>query len=1250
MTKNMTLAGALAVGCLAIGRLAAAPEWEDETIFQVNREPARAALMPTAEGSTFSLNGKWKFRFSMKPAERPVDFWKTAFDVSGWDTIDVPLSWQMAGYGTPIYSNEIYPFKIDPPRVTSTPPKDWTSFNERPSVGSYRRTFTLPEGFTKGRVYVRFDGVEAGYYVWVNDTYIGYGEDSFTAGEYDITKALKPGENTISVEVYRWTDGSYLEDQDFWRLSGIFRDVTLFTTPALQIRDVWVRTGLADDYATGTVAGDVWVRNAGDTPTQGTEATLSIGKVYAATLQVPALQPGAEAKLTLPAGKVEQVLRWTAETPHLYDVAVSLPNGDARAFKTGFRRIEVSKQGELLINGVSVKLKGVNRHEMDPDRGRYLTREKMEADALWLKKGNFNAVRTAHYPNHPYWYELCDRLGIYVMDEANIEAHQIRGRKECLNNVPSWHAAYAFRVQNMFQRDKNHPSIIMWSLGNETGPGKNLEDQGDWLKKTDPSRLVHYCDFPWGSPHNDMDSAMYRAHNNLHTIAKQHTDRPFVHVEYAHSMGNACGMFDEYIKIYEQYPRMIGGFVWDFIDQGLRAEKDPATGRFRLRPFTGKSLAFGGLFGDRPNFGDFCDNGVITAEHKPKGQFWAIKRAQQYFAFAWDARKQALTLTSKFFHKTASGYALYNKQGKVLASIPDLKPGESATIPLVPAAAPGEDFAVFVAPAEGVDPAAIVTDCEAWFAIPSAKPLPPPHKTAGLLPKIVLAVAQTPDGALQISGADQTETRLTFRDGVLAQVRYNGKELLASPPRFTLYRARINNDRYIKDSPTWRSLRDQKNRCLSMKWRKLEADQEAVQVIAEMETDGGNVPYKYTLVWTVLLNTVTCEGVFYPQSPEEIIPRLGFELAVDKRLDTVHYSALGPFENYVDRKFHVWHDRFTAKVADFFVPYPETQEYGNREEAKWVFLSDGEDSICFFPNSIGKTFAFSVNQWDAITLYDAMLPSLLPTPDKTWLHLDYAQTGLGNGSCGPRPWAEHLVYNKPFTFGFALRFGSRPFKAEPFRSTAGLTLITRDTKNLVTLTPDRPGAQMTYAIDGAEPKPYTAPFRLDSGTVTATVLPEGDLLPTPPTSRTFAKEAVRTAWKVVAVSSEEPGEGNVANIFDGNPKTYWHTDWRNVHPDYPHSFTLDLGEAQDILGIRLLPRSDEVNGLIGTCRVEVSADAKTWATAFEGKTGWTANNRKWKDLDFAAPAKARYLRFTALAPAIQGHIWATLSELTLKVK
>ena len=713
-------------------------------------------------------------------------------------------------------------------------------------------------------------------------------------------------------------------------------------------------------------------------------------------------------------------------------------------------------------------------------------------------------------------------------------------------------------------------------------------------------------------------------------------------------MGNACGMFDEYIKIYEEYPRMIGGFVWDYIDQGLRATKDPKTGLFKLEPFTGKSLAFGGLFGDRPNFGDFCDNGVITAEHKPKGQFWAIKRAQQPFAFAWDAAKQTLTVRSKFFHKTAEGYALYDKAGKRLADLPALKPGESAALSIKPTRDGDSDYPVFIG-AEGVDPKAIVTDCVAWFAIPGGDREPMQPKKPDSLPKIQASVAQTEDGALRVSGVGVEGTYLLFRDGVLEQVHYNGRDLLAAPPRFTMYRARINNDRYIKDSATWRSLKNQGNRCLSMKWRKLEGDQEAVQIIAEMETDGGNVPYKYTLVWTVLMNTVTCEGVFYPQSPEEIIPRLGFELAVNKALDTVHYDALGPFENYVDRKFHTWRDHFTCSVEDFFMPYPETQEYGNREDAHWLFLEDGEDSLCFFSPVWNRPFAFSVNQWDAVTLFDATLPSLLPTPDKTWLHLDYAQTGLGNGSCGPRPWAEHLVYNKPFSFGFALRFGSKPFKPQPFRPTAGLALVTRDGKNQVTVTPDRADAKVQVSVNGKVPFVYDKPFTLESGTVAVTVIPDGGQIPSPPLFRTFDKEAVRTAWKVVNVSSEEPGEGNVANIFDGNPKTYWHTDWRNVHPDYPHSFELDFGETQSVAGIRLLPRADELNGLIGKCKVELSQDGKTWVTVFEGDTGWRPNKRTWRDLDFK-PVDARYLRFTAIAPAIKGHIWATLSELTLKIR
>jgi beta-galactosidase len=1226
----------------------AAPVWEDESINAINREPARASLMPTDVNANFSLNGMWSFHFSMTPEGRAQNFWAPSYDVSNWDQIEVPLSWQFAGYGTPIYSNEEYPFRVNPPSVTSEPPKQWTSYKERNSVGSYRRTFTLPENFSKGKVYVRFDGVESAYFLWINGVQIGYSEDSFTAGEFDITSALKPGENTISLQVYRWCDGSYLEDQDFWRLAGIFRDVTIFTTPAVQVRDVWVKPGLADDYTTGTITGSVWVRNAGTVASEATTLSVQVGTLYSEMLQVPPLAPGAEAEIVLPTKAFPNVQRWTAETPNLYDVTITLANGDARAFKTGFRRIEIGKQGELLVNGVRTILKGVNRHEMDPDRGRAVTRERMEQDAQLLKACNFNAVRTSHYPNHPYWYEICDRLGIYVMDEANVEAHQIRGTKQCLNNVPSWHEAYAFRIRNAFERSKNHTSIIMWSLGNETGPGKNLEDQGDWLKKIDPARLVHYCDFPENSPHNDMDSAMYRTHDALENIAKRHQHRPFVHVEYAHAMGNACGNFDEYIEIYEKYPRMIGGFIWDFVDQSLRADKDEKTGLYHLQPKTGKALAWGGMFGDAPNFGSFCDNGMITADRKPKSHYWTVKHAQQYFGFTWDTATQTLAVRSKYFHKTAMGYALFNKNGHRLATLPALKPGESAKISLViPAPKYYEDFPVFIATdAEKVEN--IATTAEAWFAIPCEKTAQIEKVKPTQWPEVKYNVTKQADGSIEVTDRATTCTRMIFKDGVLTQIHYNNKELLAAAPQFTLYRAPINNDRWIKYGATWRSLLNQSNKCLSMEWRKLEGAAETIQVIARMTTDGGSVPYEYTLVWTIFMNTIACEGVFYPQSPEEVIPRLGFQMAVNPTLSKIQYNALGPWENYSDRKAACWNGIFSAKPEDFFVPYGETQEYGNHENARWVLFNDGEESLCFFPAMMGETFPFSVNQWDAATLHKASIPSALPTPDKIWLHIDYDQTGIGNGSCGPRPWAEHLVYNKPFTFGFAMRFGSRPYRTTGYRESAGVALITRDSKNRISVKPHRAGAKVMVSVNGGAFQPYTTPFVLESGKVAAKVLPEGEQIAMPAVERTFTKEIVRAAWKVLSVSSEEPGEGMVTYAFDNKPGTYWHTDWRNVNPNYPHNFVVDLGETLDIAAVKLLPRMEALNGLIGVCKIELSADGQTWKTVFNGKTGWTPEIRGLKKIEIEKTS-ARYLRFTALEPAIKGQHWATLSEISFDI-
>ncbi|MEG1933772.1 MAG: glycoside hydrolase family 2 TIM barrel-domain containing protein [Kiritimatiellia bacterium] len=1234
-----------------------AQEWEDETRFEVNREPARASLLPVDDTHILSLNGEWKFHYVARPQERPQDFYKLDYDLSSWKTITVPSSWQIQGYGTPIYSNEQYPFKINPPSVTSEPPRDWTAFLERNPVGSYRRTFTLPKDFNQGKVYVRFDGVESAYYLWINGVSVGYSEDSFTAGEFDITAHLTSGENSIAVEVYRWCDGSYLEDQDFWRLAGIFRDVQLFSTPALQLRDIWVKTGLETDYTTGTIAGTLYIRNAGEVPSEKTTGAVVIGDCYSSTFEVPALAPHSEIALPLSASKVAHVRRWTAETPALYPVTVTLANGDARAFFTGFRRIEVGRQGELLVNGVRTIIKGVNRHEFDPDYGRAVPRERMEQDVQIMKANNFNAVRTSHYPNHPYFYELCDKYGLYVCDEANIEAHELRNLGRSLNNKPSWNAAYLFRIHNLFERSKNHPSIIMWSLGNETGAGKNLEDGGDWLKQKDPSRLVHYCDFPWGSPHNDMDSAMYRTLETLKEVASQHQDRPFLHVEYAHSMGNACGNFDQYIEIYKKYPRMIGGFIWDFVDQSIRADKDETTGNYRPVPFKGKALVWGGFFGDRPNFGDFCDNGVVTADRKAKGQLAEIKYAQQFFDFAWNVTDSKITITNAYYHKVAEGYALYNREAQQIASLPALRPGESVTIEIKPEfREAGVDWPIFISN-QPVTAKTIVETAEAWFALPSPIPLldrlaMQQNKKAqsvrdNRLPSYNFTIEEQ-QGILSITSSAPKEMQvIEFSNGVLSRLRYNGKDFITQSPDFRLYRAPINNDRWIRNSATWRSLENQKNKCLKMSWRKQKGPQEIVQIISRMQTSGGNIPYEYTLVWTVFMNTITCEGVFLPESSEEIIPRLGFAIGINKQFENVHYHAYGPYENYVDRKTASWRGRFSTKVPDFFMPYSETQEYGARQEAQWVLLEDGADSICFFPTSPTQPFSFSLTQWDSLELNRAKIPANLPDATQTMLHLDYAQTGLGNGSCGPRPLPQYLVYNKPFSFAFAMRYGSKPFRARPFLETAGLVLITRDAKHRVTLTPHRSGAEISYTINEGAPQKYQGPFELESGTVSATVLPGVGQIPTPAMTRTFAREVQRAAWKVVNVSSEEPGEGNVNHLFDNNPQTYWHTDWRNVHPDYPHSFVIDLGDEISIKGFKLLPRMDELNGLIGKFSIEVSADGKTWRKVLTERTHWTASTRAWKAFDLAAPTSARFVRFTALEPAIQGHIWATLTEFTL---
>ena len=579
-----------------------APDWENPAVFRVGKEAAHATAMPFPDGAAALakkrlespwcqlLNGPWKFQLAGNPQARPEGFVQPTFDVSQWGEIPVPSNWQLNGHGTPLYTNIEYPFAKDPPRVTSTPPPQFTNFPEanRNQVGCYRRDFTVPPEWKDRQVFVTFGGVDSALALWINGQKVGYSQDSRTPAEFNITRHLKDGPNTIAAEVYQYSDGSYLEDQDMWRLSGIFRDVYLWTAPAIDLADHWVKAGLADDLTTGTLAIDATLRNHGAAATSAKlrfqllpptgDAPLAQADT---TVELPA---NASASTTLRPPSLPAVQRWSAETPTLYRYLLTVTGADGKdlahyAGRTGFRRDEV-KNGQFLHNGQPVLFKGINRHEHSPLTGHYLEESDMLADLYQMKRGNINAIRCSHYPDDPALLELCDDLGFYLVDEANLESHgMLTGPpSESLANNPAWGPAHLDRVQNMLERDKNHPCVVMWSLGNEAGDGVNFQQCSKWVKQRDPSRPVHYEPAGQG-PYVDVISPMYlpvdacskfcRAEEKK-PLAKQ---RPLILCEYSHSMGNSCGNLAEYWNLFRKERLLQGGFIWDWKDQGIYREK-----------------------------------------------------------------------------------------------------------------------------------------------------------------------------------------------------------------------------------------------------------------------------------------------------------------------------------------------------------------------------------------------------------------------------------------------------------------------------------------------------------------------------------------------------------------------------------------------------------------------------------------------------------------------------------------------------
>ncbi len=1069
-------------------------DWENHHVLQINREPARAAFIPfgVQKGDRMlSLNGTWKFRWTKTPDERIPDFYRTDFDDASWTDFTVPANWEVNGYGTPIYASAGYVFRIDPPYVMGEPKQKYTTFIERNPVGQYRRTFTLPEAWQSGQTFLRFDGVMSAFYVWVNGKRVGYSQGSMEPSEFNITPYLQPGTNQVAVEVYRYSDGSYLEDQDFWRFSGIQRDVTLFHTPDIRIRDYAVRTLPHAGYEDFTLQIDpqlsvfgeekgrkgkgykvvaVLTDREGQTVFSGqADAEPILDLDHKAAVMNEWYPQRGPRKLGRIAGEIKAPHRWTAETPYLYTLNLSLQDSlgqvvERATSKVGFRSVEV-KDGQVLVNGRPIRFRGVNRHEHDPRTARVMTEERMLQDILLMKQANINAVRTAHYPNHPRFYELCDSLGLYVMDEADIEEHGLRGT---LASTPDWHAAFLDRAVRMAERDKNHACIVFWSMGNESGYGPNFAAISAWLKDFDPTRPIHYegaqgldgASDPYtvdvisrfyprtqdeylnpGIPEGaDEERAENARWERLLSIAERTNDnRPVLTSEYAHSMGNALGNFQEYWdEIYSNH-RMLGGFIWDWVDQGI----------IRTLPDGREQVAYGGDFGDQPNLKAFCMNGIVRCDRTLTPKYWEVKKVYQpvYMKLAnWDAAtgQCAVEMTNHNHHIGVDGYrclwTLYSngvKQAEGEAELPYILPAESKNVTI--------DLAKAVKKIDWeTDDVRLNLSLVLKTACDWAKA---GHEVAAeqlTLKDNLMQLARTEvkGGRKLALTADEAVIRVEnnavlavwdVKSATLRQVAYAGRTVLQAKDslaaaNFQAFRAPTDND---KSFGNW----------LAKDWQKnlLHAPKVEALACTGRALDDGSVEvetaqrYAY-LAGSILVNsiykvyedgTIDLSQTYTPEGDLPELPRLGVSFVADAACDNVEWYGYGPMETYPDRYRSATINWWRAKAGDQYTHYPRPQDSGNLESVAVIRLTDGTGHGISV-SALDKPFSASALPYSVMDIYHASHDSDLQPSGAVYLNIDTAVLGLGNSSCGPGVLKKYAIEKKPHTLhvriqGFRLK-------------------------------------------------------------------------------------------------------------------------------------------------------------------------------------------------------------------------------------
>lgn len=1037
-----------AQSCSALSRRGAAPlppGIENEQLTGINKEPPRATAMPyqtlqqalavRRRKSPFcrDLNGNWRFHFSPSPEYRPVEFYCPDYDVSQWDEIPVPSNWQMMGYGTPIYVNSLYPFRSDQPRVMGEPDPSWTTHKERNAVGSYRRDFDLPADWLGRSTFVTFDGVDSAFHIWVNGLYVGYSADSRTPAEFDVTKYVSAGRNVLAVEVYRFSAGSYLEDQDMWRLSGIFRNVTLWSAPSVHIRDFFVRPDLDSEYRDGTVEVTVKVRNYSEVPSSPRAVSLDL---YAAdqelvpgttaSVDVPSLAAGEERAVRLCAA-LENPHKWTAETPYLYTVVLSQHTSDGAeeyvSCRTGFRKIEI-KGRVFMINGVPVKLRGVNRHEHWPDTGHYVSEERMELDLKLIKSCNCNHVRTSHYPNDPRWYELCDEYGVYLVDEANIESHGHRSMGNVLGDMPQWIRAHRARMAACVERDKNHPSVVIWSLGNEASGGAGMWSALQVVKSLDPTRPVQYQGFgfhPDRPNPTDIESQMYPMHEDLERIGSMDLKKPYYMIEFAHCLNNSMGGLSEYVDITDRYEGLMGGALWEWCDQALWNRMDAS------RPFMG----YGGDFGDVPNDDLFCLDGVIFADRRISPKYVEVKKAFQWINLEpVDLERGTIRVTNRYAFTNLDALDIawtVTEDGTEIDSgrlqSVSVAPGESATISIsighIDCRA-GAEYILRVAfllrePTLWADAGTEVASRQ--FILPM--------KTA---PAAVPVSADLPEIAV-----DQTESNVivcgeSFRvsfdrvSGTIDSMAYDDLEIFrrGGGPLLHLYRApHLYDDNWVSAKWTEAGLDCLVHRANAVDWVTTASGQVRLSVHAVSEGRNGFAADQ-EVVYTVFGDgTISVKWEVGFTKNDLVLPRVGVRAFLHKSMRNLCYYGRGPMENYPDRKNGSDIALYRSTVEEQVTPYLVPMELGNHEDVRFAALT-GDDGAGLLIAADGETFALSALPYSDEQLAQAAHPHELTESEATAVCISARVLGVGTAGCGPKPLPSYVVRSEPVSFRFVI--------------------------------------------------------------------------------------------------------------------------------------------------------------------------------------------------------------------------------------